>query len=160
MQLWRAGQRDSVLDDCALEGLSHIPHTESEHIMPPRPTAVTVISWILIILSAFSLIATLATLGNPALLELLAKSPIPIPIQYAMSIASAAVTMSCAVAMLRGVGWARLLYVVSSTISLTIGFATSPFKASMIPATVVLAIFTALLYRPKSNAFFSKKPAS
>ena len=62
--------------------------------MRTRPTSITVIAWILILLGGISLVTMTLVLNsgmidklmidNPAAGELMSKSPIPIPVQYAM----------------------------------------------------------------------------
>ncbi len=49
--------------------------------MKKRPTSVTVIAWILIVTGGVSLVATTAAINNPVTLELMSKSPLPIPVQ-------------------------------------------------------------------------------
>jgi hypothetical protein len=60
------------------------------------------------------------------------------------------------VGMLKGQGWARLLYVVWGVIGMLIGFATSPIKAALIPGLVFFGIVIFFLYRPASNRYFAK----
>jgi hypothetical protein len=52
--------------------------------MKKRPTSVTVIAWILFVTSALSLLTSTMAINNPMAQELMAKSPIPVPLQYVM----------------------------------------------------------------------------
>jgi hypothetical protein len=52
--------------------------------MMKRPTSVSVIAWILIVMSGISLVTSTMSLNNPLARELMAKSLLPIPLQYAM----------------------------------------------------------------------------
>lgn len=122
--------------------------------MNQRPTSITVISWILIVIGAISLISTTAMLNNATVLELMAKSPLPIPVQHALSYAGLLVTIVSGLAMLKGKNWARLLYVIWGVIGFVIGIATSPMKAAMIPGFVIFAVIVFFLFRPKATAFF------
>src|SRR5438105_2090588 len=54
--------------------------------MKKRPTSVTVIAWILLVISALSLLGSTMAITNPMAQEMMAKSPIPIPLQYVMLI--------------------------------------------------------------------------
>lgn len=128
--------------------------------MKTRPTSVTVIAWILIVMGGISLISTTAMVNNPMVRELMSKSPIPIPIQYAMTYVGLLIMITCGVAMLKACNWARFLYVVWSAIGFVIGIVTSPMKAAMIPGLVFLAVVTFLLFRPKANEYFSPKEAT
>lgn len=85
----------------------------------------------------------------------MAKGPLPIPVQYAMSYVSLFVMIVSGIAMLKRQNWARFLYVIWSFIGFIIGIATSPLKAAMIPGFVVFLIVAFFLFRPKANAFFA-----
>jgi cytochrome b subunit of formate dehydrogenase len=52
--------------------------------MKIRPTSVTVICWILIVLGGVSLITSTLMWNNPMTKELMARGPLPVPVQYAM----------------------------------------------------------------------------
>ena len=84
----------------------------------------------------------------------MAKNPIPIPFQYAMSYLGLLVMVVSGVAMLKGANWARYLYVIWSLVGFVIGIATSPMKAAMIPSLVVFMVIAFFLFRPKASAFF------
>lgn len=122
--------------------------------MKNRPTSVTVIAWILIVLGSISLITTTVMIGNPTALALMKKSPLPIPLQYAINYIGICVMIVSGVAMLKGCNWARYLYVIWSIIGLVIGFATSPMKAMLLPGLVVVAVVVFFLFRPKASAYF------
>jgi hypothetical protein len=119
-----------------------------------RPTSITVVAWILIVLGAISLITTLM-LNNPQVAEVMSKSPIPISAQYAMTYASLLVMLISGIAMLRQQNWGRWLYVIGTALGFLAGVLTSPMKEAMIPGLVVFAVVTFFLFRPKANAYFS-----
>lgn len=123
--------------------------------MKKRPTSITVIAWILIVMSGISLITSTISLNNPMAKELMGRSLIPIPIQYAMMYVGLLITLISGIAMLKGQNWARLLYVIWSIIGFGIGIATSPMKAAMIPGLVVFLIVAFFLFRPKANGYFA-----
>jgi hypothetical protein len=128
--------------------------------MQPRPTSITVISWILIVMGAISLISTTVMLNNPTVRELMGKNPIPIPLQFAISYAGLIIMIVSGSAMLKGFNWARLLYVIWSVVGFLVGIATSPVKLAMIPGLVIFLIIVFFLFRPAANAFFSPGDAS
>jgi hypothetical protein len=130
--------------------------------MKIRPTSVTVISWILIAMGGISLITTtmMLIIPNPRVQELMAQSPIPVPIQYVISYAGLAVMIISGLWMLKGQNWARLLYVIWSALGLVIGLATSPMKAMLIPGVLIYGVVVFFLFRPKANQFFSKPEAA
>jgi len=123
--------------------------------MKKRPTSITVIAWILIVMSGISLITSTISLNNPMAKELMSRSSIPIPIQYAMMYVGLLITLISGIAMLKGQNWARLLYVIWSIIGFVFGIATSPMKAAMIPGFVVFLIIAFFLFRPKANEYFA-----
>ena len=123
--------------------------------MKPRPTSITVISWILIVLGVISLITSTVALNNPMAKELMARSPIPLPVQYAMLYVGLLVTIISGVAMLKALNWGRLLYVIWSAAGFVISFAFSPMKIAMIPGVLLYLVVVFFLFRPKANQFFA-----
>jgi len=123
--------------------------------MKHRPTSITVISWILIIMGGISLITSTISLNNPMAKELMSRSIMPISIQYLMIYVGLLIMIVCGIAMLKGQNWARLLYVIWSIIGFVIGIATSPMKAAMIPGIVIFLIAVFFLFRPKANVYFA-----
>jgi hypothetical protein len=93
-------------------------------------------------------------INNPVVQDLMAKNPIPVPVQYAMSYIGLLVTIGSGIAMLKGANWARYLYVIWNLVGFVIGIATSPMKAAMIPSFVVFLVIAFFLFRPKATAFF------
>lgn len=122
--------------------------------MIQRPKSITVVSWILIILGGLSLISSTISLNNPIAREMMAKSPIPVNVQFVMMFAGILIMIISGAAMLKGQNWARLLYVGWSVLGFAIGIATSPMKAAMIPGLVIFLIIVFFLFRPKANAYF------
>jgi membrane protease YdiL (CAAX protease family) len=127
--------------------------------MQTRPTSITVIAWILILMAGISLVTTMLTtdmvMNNPAARELMSKSPIPVPVQYAMTYAAMLVMLVSGVAILKGQNWGRWLYVVGTAVGFLVGIMTSPLKEAMIPGFVVFVVVTFFLFRPKANKYFS-----
>lgn len=123
--------------------------------MTTRPTSVTVIAWILIVTGAISLISTTIMFNNAMVRDLMSQSPIPIPIQYALTYTGLLISIICGTAFLKGCNWARLLYVIWCAVNFVISFTTSPLKWAMVPGLVVYMIIVFLLFRPKVTDYFS-----
>jgi hypothetical protein len=121
-----------------------------------RPTSVTVICWILIVMGASSAVSMLSMVNNPQVKELMARNPIPIPVQYAMSFGGLLVMVVSGAGMLMGQNWARLLYVIWSALGFIVGIITSPMKLLMIPGILVYVVFVLFLFRPAANRFFAR----
>jgi hypothetical protein len=124
-------------------------------LMKTRPTSVTVIVWILLVTNALSLLGSMMAINNPATQELMAKSPLPIPLQYVVLYLGLSLSTLCAVCMLRAANWARLLYIGWGGIELLILLLTSPVKPMLIPAILMYSIFVFFLLRPKAAAYFA-----
>ena len=129
--------------------------------MRTRPTSITVIAWILILAGGISLITTTLmidnVMNNPAASKLLNQSPIPVPVQYAMTYAGLLIMLVSGFAMLKGQNWGRWLYVVGTAVGFLVGIITSPLKEMMIPGFVVYVVVSFFLFRPKANSYFSDR---
>jgi hypothetical protein len=135
-----------------------------EEAMRTRPTSITVVAWILILMGAISLVTTTLMINpvmtNPATRELLSKSPIPVPLQYAMTYVALLVMLVSGIAILKGQNWGRWLYVVGTVLGFLIGIITSPVKSAMIPGFVVFVVVAFILFRPKANKYFADQESA
>ena len=125
-----------------------------------RPTSVTVIAWFLIVIALISLATSYKALDNPISQELMAKSLLPISVQYVMMFVGLTISLASGVAMLKGMNWGRTLYVVWSAIGFVITLVTSPIKFAVIPGAVLFAVIVFFLYRAKATAYFVPKEAA
>ena len=125
--------------------------------MNKRPTSVTVIAWILIVLGGVSIVTTSLLLNNPSMTELMSKNPVPIPVQYTISYTGMLAMIICGIGMLKGQNWSRFLYVIWTAIGLAISIVTSPMKAAMIPGVVFFVVVTFFLFRPAATRYFTGK---
>jgi hypothetical protein len=94
--------------------------------MKTRPTSVTVISWILIVAGGISLISTTATINNPMTRELMSKSLLSVPAQYAITYLGLLITIVSSIMMLKGYNLARFLYVIWGAKSHKVASPTAP----------------------------------
>jgi hypothetical protein len=131
-----------------------------EKPMKIRPTSVTVISWILVVMGGISLITGTLMSNNPITKGLMASSPLPVPVQYAIMYVGILVMIASGLAMLKGQNWARLLYVIWGAVGSLIGLATSPMKVAMIPGLIIYAVIVFSLFRPKVNRYFDRSEAA
>jgi len=128
--------------------------------MPTRPTSVTVVAWLLMLFTGFSLLMSLAMIGNPAVQELARQSPLPLWLQYVLQGAGTIVVVVSALAMLKGRNWGRYLYVGWSLAGLAVTLATSPFKWAVIPGALMLAVFSFFLFWPPAARWFAQSAAA
>ena len=132
--------------------------------MRTRPTSITVIAWILILMGGISLVTTTLminpVMNNPAISELMSKSPVPVPVQYAMTYVALLVMLVSGIAILKGQNWGRWLYVVGTALGFLIGIITSPLKSAMIPGFVVFVVVAFFLFRSKANKYFADQESA
>ena len=133
--------------------------------MRTRPTSITVVAWILILMGGISLVTTTlvmnsAMINNPAVQDLMSKSPIPVPVQYAMTYVALLVMLVSGIAILKGQNWGRWLYVVGTALGFLIGIITSPLKSAMIPGFVVFVVVAFFLFRSKANKYFADQESA
>ncbi|RMG34499.1 MAG: hypothetical protein D6725_14190 [Planctomycetota bacterium] len=95
------------------------------------------------------------SMNDPAIRELMAKNPLPIPVQIGLAYAGSGVMFVCGLGMLGGRNWARWLYVIWNVTALAVGAVTSPWKVMMIPGLVVFLVVVFFLFRPNATAYFT-----
>ena len=127
--------------------------------MPPRPTSITIIGWLLVISGVITLITTTYSLGNPMVRELMAKSALPIHVQVSMMYAGAGVSLLCGLGILFRRRWARLLYTLWGAGAYAVGVMSTPQKMTLLPGFVLFLVVVFLLFRAAANAWF-KAPAN
>ncbi len=123
--------------------------------MAARPTSVTVVAWILIVLTVISLGSSLFMTNNPNAREIMAKTPIPIVLQFVLLYLGLAINLVCGVGVLMGSNWARVLYAVWGVFSFGLNFAVSPMKVVLLPSLVVFGLILFFLFRPAATAYFT-----
>ena len=123
--------------------------------MKKRPTSVTIIAWLLIVIGGITLVSTIATINNPIVLDLVNKSPIPVGIQYALTYIGLLIMVVSGIGMLKARNWARLLYSIWGGIGILVSILTSPDRAMMVFSFIAYLIIVFFLYRPRANEFFT-----
>lgn len=119
-----------------------------------RPTSLTVIGWVLIVLGAFGLLGALMVTGNPAATQILEQSSIPVSVHIAISVIGGLVSIVCGYGVLKGLGWSRLLYVAWILITAALTLISMPFTSLMIVGWAIQAVIIFFLFRPEANAWF------
>ena len=121
-----------------------------------RPTSITVIAWILIILSALGLLVTVTMMNNPDVMDALAESKLGAGTQQMLGIVSSVITAISGYGMLQGKNWGRLLYVISSLAGIAINLYAMPMTGAQYLAIGIVAVVIFFLYRPAANAWFNR----
>jgi hypothetical protein len=153
--------REAVVDEygvtanhAQIDGALSAWPSRSRH-MKKRPTSVTVIGWILIVMAALAAVAMPIGLNDPKAREMMKENPIPVPVQLVMSVVGIVVMGGCGAAILMGKNWARILYAVWSGVGFAVSLVTSPMKLMLIPGLIVCVIIIVFLFLPNANAYFS-----
>ncbi len=107
----------------------------------------------------FGLIGSAIGLFLPKTWELMARSPIPVPLQIVMMYVGLTVSLVSAVGMLMGKNWARLLYVAWAAAGFLIRLATAA-SVSVLPGLVIYLVIVFFLFRPNANRYFKGKEAA
>ena len=128
--------------------------------MSARPTSITVIAWILIVLGGFGLLGMLMFAGmmhNPLVQQTLEASRVPAPVQLAIGFAGTLVYVVSGVALLLRQGWARYLYAVWGLASFAYTLYSTPYPSVLfIPSVVLYLVFLFFLFRKTSRTWFAR----
>ena len=125
--------------------------------MNKRPTSITIIAWLFIVLDVCALLTTTFSLHNPSVIKMMQLSPIPLLWQYIMIYTNMVAMIVVAIALLKRQNWARWLYVCLNILMLIIGIITSPAKLTLIPSFIIFAIITFFLFRSNANRYFNER---
>lgn len=128
--------------------------------MTQRPLSITIISWILIVLAILGFAGTLLALSVPEGREVMEEGELPAEAHIAISFIGLAVLVTSGVGMLKGLNWARMLYVAWTGVSLLVGFLTTTAPATLIPPLVFFLVIVFFLFRPAANDYFRRSPES
>lgn len=134
-----------------------------------RPTSITVISWIYIVLSVLSLLASLASLGNsnPSMQAAMQQAfdsiyRVPRSVLYVQGFISLVIALVCAIGFLKGINWSRWLFVILSVLGIVLSLveARHIIFGSIIFGLIILAIVSYFLFCKTGNAWFTRNAAN
>lgn len=125
-----------------------------------RPVSVAISCWFLILASLLALVSAYLGRNDPAMSAAMGGGVIPAEAQYAILLFSQGITLVAALAMLQRQRGARTVYLVWGVIDIALCLATLPVKMNVLPGALMFAVICALLYSPKSNAWFSPRKAA
>lgn len=121
-----------------------------------RPTRLTVVGIILIIMGVLAVINLGIALAVPMVRELAKAQPMALPLQYAITTGSALVMIASGIAVLTRRHWGRWLYAGWTVLTLLIGAFTSPMKLMLIPGTLIFVVICGILFSAKASAWFAR----
>lgn len=127
--------------------------------MNKRPRSITIIGWLLIVLTSISVISTISSVSNPIYRDVLEQMEISVAYYYTTTLVGFVITLVSAIGMLKGKNWSRYLYVGSNILGLILSlFAQSISTVMLVPLLSVLVIGF-FLFRPVANAYFTTASA-
>jgi hypothetical protein len=125
--------------------------------MEKRPVSLTIIAWLLIVLSVLGLVGIFMMSSNAVMAAQLAQMHMPLAMLQAWSVLGTVINLICAYGILKGLPWSRVLYVVWGVIGIVVGFYISPQKASVVISLIFLVIFSIFLFGEKANVWFQAR---
>ena len=125
--------------------------------MEKRPLSLTIIAWVLIILSLLALVGLFTMQSNAAMVKAINDMHVSMPLYLGWSVLGVIINLIVAYGILKGQPWSRVLYVVWGIIGLVVGFFISPMKAALVFSLVILVVIGAFLYTAAANDWFSAR---
>jgi len=134
----------------------------------PRPTSVTVISIIVLVLNSLSVLGMTALL---AFFSIAASRPEMAPVRAQMGahgnvtfmigvgLVESAIGLVLAIYMLRGCNWARQFFILFQGAAIIAGWILVGFRSSSIAGILIFAVVTFFLTRPDATAYFTYEAA-
>lgn len=125
--------------------------------MEKRPLSLTIIAWVLIILSLLALVGIFMMGSNPAMVKAMEQMHVSPMFQKAWTVLGVIINLIVAYGILKGEPWSRVLYVVWGIIGLVVGFFITPQKAALVLSLVILIVISVFLFSNKANDWFSAR---
>ncbi|MDR2209469.1 MAG: hypothetical protein LBE22_10925 [Azoarcus sp.] len=131
-----------------------------------RPTFITVVSWVLIVIGAsgvFSLLMMfMSNAARAVVAQQAAATGMPVWISVAMSCIGIAVALTAGIGMLQRHGWVRFVYVGWHAVTMSVSFTLFASKMPgniglMIPGLMIFIAISILMFLPAANRYFSSQ---
>ena len=125
--------------------------------MEKRPLSLTIIAWVLVVLSLLALVGVFTMASNPTMLKAMQQMHVPLAFEQAWTVLGVIINLIVAYGIFKGQPWSRVLYVVWGIIGLIAGFFISPMEAALVLSLVILVVISAFLFGEKANDWFSAR---
>jgi len=122
-----------------------------------RPLSLTIIAWVLIILSLLALVGVFTMRNNPQMIQMMEQMHASIGFYQGWTVLGVIINFIVAYGILKGQPWSRVLYVVWGIIGLIVGFFITPQKAYLVLSLIVLVVVSIFLFGEKANEWFSAR---
>ena len=125
-----------------------------------RPTFLTVIAWLIIVPPKTETMLSLYALLDPAIytwvLQRLSSMTISAQVMFmVLQVVLPVLPIVCGIFLLRGANWARILYLVSGSISVIMVWTRFHSIIWVAPEALKFVVFAFLLTRPAANKYFA-----
>ena len=125
--------------------------------MEKRPLSLTIIAWVLVVLSVLALVGMFTMGSNPAMVKAMQQMHVSLAFERTWTAVGVIINLIVAYGIFKGQPWSRVLYVVWGIIGLVAGFFISPMKAALVLSLVILVVISAFLFGEKGNDWFSAR---
>lgn len=125
--------------------------------MEKRPLSLTIIGWLLVLLSLLGIFGVITMGSNPIMMKALAQMHLSLAFERAWGGLGAVINLLCAYGILKGLPWSRVLYVAWGIIGVIVGFYISPMKAAVVLSLIILVVIAAFLWTNTANDWFSAR---
>ena len=122
--------------------------------MQDRPTSVTIVGWVLIVLGGLGAIGLLMAWNSPQAQQIMALSPLPPIVQQLLGFAGVVISLICGLGVLQRKNWARWLYVIWNVASIGLALFTSPAQSLLLLSVAMVAVIAFFLFWKPANAWF------
>jgi uncharacterized membrane protein SpoIIM required for sporulation len=121
-----------------------------------RPLSLTIIAWVLIVISVFAVLSLILIAAKPELMQA-SQQPLPSPMEQAWTALGVIITLIVAYGIFKGLPWSRVLCVAGGIIGAVVSFYTSPKPLAPMIALVVFIAISAFLFTNRANEWFSAR---
>ena len=125
--------------------------------MVKRPTSLTVIAVLLIILTLLGLVSVFMIGKMPGTEEALQKMHVSLMVLQVMGVIGTIVNLIAAYGILKGLPWSRVLYVAWGIIGLVFGAYTAPTKGGLVVSLIILVVISVFLWTNSANDWFQAR---
>jgi len=117
----------------------------------------TIIGWWLAISAVLTAYSVLTIQSNTLAMQMLEKAGASLALHRMVGVVGTVVAVICAYGVLKGLPWARVLYVVWGVIALATTAFIMPIISVMAMSAVFLAIIAFFLFRPVADEWFAAR---
>jgi hypothetical protein len=125
--------------------------------MEKRPTSMTVIGILLIVLTLLGIYGLITAGTNPMMTKMLTQMHVSLPLYEAYGALGIVISLACAYGIFKGLPWSRVLYLAWGIVGLIVGLYISPIKAALVLSLIILVVVCAFLWTNTANDWFSAR---